>query len=228
MKKLLFGIFAHPDDEAFGPAGTLLLETRAGTELHLITLTSGQNGANPDGVPDLGATRLDEWHQAGTLLGATTMLHQGLMDGKLNNISMQRASWEIEQIVRSVVTSQEIPVEVEFMSLDTNGLTGHIDHVVASRAAHYVFYKLKREGLPLTHLRLYALPVELVKEPNIDWIYQDAGHPHEEIDQTVDITAVVDDVRKIIAVHHSQRTDGATRLEQLDEGWRHDHFIVKS
>ena len=37
MKKIIFGIFAHPDDEAFGPSGTLLLETRSGTELHLIT-----------------------------------------------------------------------------------------------------------------------------------------------------------------------------------------------
>ena len=44
MKRVIFGIFAHPDDEAFGPSGTLLMETKAGTELHLITLTLGEAG----------------------------------------------------------------------------------------------------------------------------------------------------------------------------------------
>lgn len=228
MKKLLFGIFAHPDDEAFGPAGTLLLESRAGTELHLIALTSGQHGANPDNTPDLGAARLNEWQAAGKLMNVSSMHHLGFTDGELNNIVMQEASQQIENIVKAELKDQTEPVEVEFMSLDPNGFTGHIDHIVASRAALYVFYKLKREGLPLTHLRLAALPVELAKEPNIDWIYMDAGRPASEIDQTVDITPVVDDIRRIIAVHHSQRADGEQRLQQLDDGWRHDHFIVKT
>lgn len=45
MRKILLGIFAHPDDEALGPVGTLLREVRDGAELHLITLTAGQAGA---------------------------------------------------------------------------------------------------------------------------------------------------------------------------------------
>ncbi len=47
MTKHLFAVFAHPDDEAFGPSGTLLAETDAGTVLHLVLLTSGEHGINP-------------------------------------------------------------------------------------------------------------------------------------------------------------------------------------
>ncbi|MFZ2494806.1 MAG: PIG-L family deacetylase [Candidatus Saccharimonadales bacterium] len=61
MKKVIFGIFAHPDDEAFGPAGTLIQEVQNGSEVHLITLTAGQAGSNPDNHEDPGAIRLKEW-----------------------------------------------------------------------------------------------------------------------------------------------------------------------
>ena len=58
MQKILFGIFAHPDDEAFGPVAALLDEVEKGTELHLITLTGGENGTNPDNLDNLGEVRL--------------------------------------------------------------------------------------------------------------------------------------------------------------------------
>ena len=32
MNKIIFGIFAHPDDEAFGPSGALLKAVREGAE----------------------------------------------------------------------------------------------------------------------------------------------------------------------------------------------------
>ena len=227
-KKLLFGIFAHPDDEAFGPAGTLLLESHAGTEIHLITLTSGSAGANPDGAPDLGGTRLEEWHTAGRLMNVSGMHSLGFTDGALNNIVMRGASQQIENIIRNELKAHAEPVEIELMSFDANGLTGHIDHIVASRAAHYVFYKLKREGLPLARLRLYCLPRSAAPEPNIDWIYADQGHGPEEIDETVDVTPVLNEVREIVHAHHSQRADGALRLTALDAGMTADHFIVKT
>ena len=77
MKKVIFGIFAHPDDEAFGPAGTLIQEVQNGSELHLITITAGEAGSNPDNYDDLGQIRLEEWRRSGELIGATTMTHLG-------------------------------------------------------------------------------------------------------------------------------------------------------
>lgn len=225
-KKLLFGIFAHPDDEAFGPAGTLLLESQSGTEIHLITLTDGSAGANPDGVADLGATRLGEWQAAGELMNVSSAHSLGLTDGTLNNITMQSVNQQIETILRNELKNHAQPVEIELMSFDPNGLTGHIDHIVASRAAHYVFYKLKREGLPLTRLRLYCLPRSAAPQPNVDWIYADPGRTPDEIDETVNISPVLNEVRAVIRAHHSQRADGALRLDALDAGMTTDHFIV--
>jgi LmbE family N-acetylglucosaminyl deacetylase len=46
MKKLL-AIFAHPDDETFGPGGTLALYARREVEVHLICATRGEAGKIP-------------------------------------------------------------------------------------------------------------------------------------------------------------------------------------
>jgi len=135
MKKIIVGIFAHPDDEAFGPAGTLLQETKNGTELHLITLTAGDAGTNPDNVPDLGAVRLQEWKAAGGLLGAKSMEFFGYKDGQLNNNSMIEIGHRIIRHVQEILAEAPADTTVEFMSLDLNGYTGHIDHIVAARAA---------------------------------------------------------------------------------------------
>lgn len=72
MKKVLIGIFAHPDDEAFGPSGTLLKLRDEGWDIHLILLTDGDAGVNVDNVTDLAATRLKEWEASAKLLGAAS------------------------------------------------------------------------------------------------------------------------------------------------------------
>lgn len=179
-------------------------------------------------MPDLGATRLEEWQTAGKLMNVSSTRYLGFTDGELNNIMMQDVSQQIENIIRNELKGRAGPVEVELMSLDPNGLTGHIDHIVASRAAHFVFYKLRREGLPLTRLRLYCLPYAVAPAPNIDWIYADPGRTPDEIDETIDISPVLNDVRAIVSAHHSQRADGAQRLAALDAGLAADHFIIET
>lgn len=227
-KKLLFGIFAHPDDEAFGPAGTLLLESKLGTEVHLLALTNGSAGTNPDNVADLGAIRLEEWEAAGELMNVSSAHSLGFTDGTLNNITMQDASQQITRIIRNELNNQIESVEVELMSFDLNGLTGHIDHIVASRAAHFAFYTLKQEGLPLTRLRLYCLARSAAPRPNVDWIYADPGRTPDEINETIDVSSILDEIRAVVNAHHSQRADGALRLVALDAGQVTDHFIVKT
>jgi len=226
-KKIIVGIFAHPDDEAFGPSGTLLLEARAGSEVHIITLTAGQNGMNPDGHDDLGEVRRSEWHTAGKLIGATGMHMLDFIDGHLDNIAMVEASVQVEAIIRGVIEGRGEPLEVEIMSMDLTGITGHIDHIVAGRMASHVFYKLKRAGLPLSRLRLTCIP-RAADEPNIDWLYMEPGRTPDEIDETIDTTSVREELKAIARAHHTQRSDAEHRLTQLDQDSCHDYFIVRS
>lgn len=229
MKKLLFGIFAHPDDEAFGPSGTMLSEVKQGAELHLFTLTAGEHGSNPDNVPNLREVRLEEWRTSGKLMGARGMTHLGFIDGKLNNHTLVQAAEKIEKIIRQIITSHATPVEADIISTDLNGITGHIDHIVASRAAHQVFYSLKHEGLPLKRLRLVCIPRKHTgDEPDTGFVFMEPGRLPEEIDETIDNRRYLDEVQAIMRAHHTQREDGETHLRERGEQVAIDHFIVKT
>lgn len=228
MKKIIFGIFAHPDDEAFGPAGTLLMETKAGTELHLITLTTGQAGTNLDNHPDLGAIREQEWRAAGSLLGATHMHSLGFMDGELNNIAMIQAAEKIDAIVTATTNERTDPIEIEFMTIDTNGITGHIDHIVAARAACLVFYRRKAEDDRFSRIRLACLPLHHLPAINTTWLYMEAGHTDSEIDEAVDARHLREEIIAVMRTHHTQRTDYEANLARQGEALGMNYFIVKT
>lgn len=225
--KIIFGIFAHPDDESFGPSGTLLKETLSGSELHLITLTNGNAGTNPDNDPNLGDTRLQEWRTAGSLIGAKDMYHLGYTDGELNNQDMIEIGKEIVEIVLKTAQDRDNDTEIEFISMDTNGITGHIDHIVAARAALWAFYKLKEQAVNVTRIRLACIPEEDNPKSNIGWLYMDKGRPKDEIDETVNATDMKDTIIEIIRVHNSQRLDGENHIKSHGDNLGMDFFIVK-
>lgn len=226
MQKILFGIFAHPDDEAFGPAGTLLKETAEGTELHLITLTSGENGTNPDDLDNLGEIRLAEWQEAGKLFGATSMEHLGYTDGTLCNKDHQKIASQIEEIVNSVVSGRD-DLEIEFLGLDLNGFTGHIDHIVASRSACLAFYRLREQGLRMKQVRLFCWPIDRQESVDTNFVYMEPGHKQDEIDETIDAEQYLDEIKQVMRVHHTQRKDCEWILSKCGDGIAVNHFVIR-
>lgn len=228
MKKLIFGIFAHPDDEAFGPSGALLKETKDGNDLYLITFTNGAAGMNPDNVPDLGKTRTDEWRTCGRLFGAKSMHPLGYEDGHLNNEVMIEAAEKITNIVTAVLEDAQDDIAVEFMSMDLNGVTGHIDHIVASRTTCLVFYRMKALDSRVTKLWLACYPVSAFPKHNTDWIYMEAGRSPSEIDEVVDGRMYREELINIVKTHHSQRNDGENYLKWQGDNLGLCSFIVKT
>ncbi|HET6746595.1 MAG TPA: PIG-L family deacetylase [Candidatus Saccharimonadales bacterium] len=228
MKKIIFGIFAHPDDEAFGPSGALLKATRQGDELHLITFTNGDAGTNPDNIPDLGSARLEEWKRAGELMSAKTMHFLGYKDGSLSNTILLEATQKITEIVRSITESADEDHEVEFMTMDLNGITGHIDHIVAARTACLVFYRLKATNSRFRRIRLACWPKEAFPVINTDWIFMEPGRSKEEIDETIDARNLQDELKAIIETHHTQRHDGENFLAWQGSDLGLCYFLVKS
>ena len=224
MQKILFGIFAHPDDEAFGPAGTLISEVQNGTTLHLITLTDGSNGQNPDNHTDLGEVRLQEWHTAGELLGASSMHHLGYTDGSLCNIDHINIAKQISEIVTQT-TNNLSDIHVEFIVFDLNGFTGHIDHIVASRSACLAFYRLRNDGLPMSRVRLFCWSRE--DQPSIDtgFVFMEQGRRKDEIHETVDAKQYLDTIHQVMQAHHTQRKDCEWTKKKRGNNLGIDYFI---
>jgi LmbE family N-acetylglucosaminyl deacetylase len=227
MKKIIFGIFAHPDDEAIGPAGTLLHETHGGVELHLIALTRGEGGMNPDNVDDLGTTRFEEWQKSGQLLGASSMHYLGFRDGHLDNEAMIEAVDKLTALITPIVQAAPENTEIEFVTFDLNGLTGHIDHIVTSRAACLAFYRFKTTDKRFKRILLNCLTREQAPLPNIDWVYMEQGRNQDEIDEIVDARHLHDSLLEIIRTHHSQRGDGEAHIKNRGENLGLNYFIVK-
>lgn len=226
MKKVIFGIFAHPDDEAFGPVATLLKERHEGAELHLIVLTGGENGTNPDGHPNLGEVRIQEWRKAGELIGATSMHHLGYTDGLLNNIDHREITEKISELIRETVAGRDDLV-IEFMSLDLNGYTGHIDHIVAGRSACLAFYRLREQGLPMSRIRLACMLRDDVPVVNTSFVFMEPGRTADEINETVDGRELTDQIHEIMRTHHTQRADYETVVAQKGDNIGINYFIVK-
>lgn len=209
---MIFGIFAHPDDEAFGPSGYFIQQTRAGAELHLITLTCGENGANPDGHDNLGAVREAEWRRGGELMGVTGHYALRFTDGCLCNLDMLKAAEKIDEIVGQVVDDRDDLV-VEFVSMDFNGITGHLDHIAASRAAALVFYRRKQTDAQFEKMRLITLPPASLSEPNTDWLFMEASRNESEIDEIIDAREFREEIISVMRAHHSQRGDSEMHIK---------------
>lgn len=228
MKKIIFGVFAHPDDETFGPVGTLLTETQKGTELHLITLTDGGAGMNPDGHKNLGKVRLGEWKAAGRLIGAQTMEFFNYIDGELNNKAMIEISTRLIEYVTSIIALEPSDTIIEFMTLDMNGLTGHIDHIVAARATCLAFYKLKSRDGRINRIRFSCIPHILSPTFNTDWIYAEEGHLPEEITEIIDARDKRERILEVIKTHHTQRSDGEMFINTQGDQLGLNYFIIKA
>src|SRR5690606_32673345 len=155
-----------------------------------------------------------EWRHAGELIGATSMHFLGYKDGQLDNLTMIEAQDTILNLIQQLTADYPEDIEIELLSMDTNGISGHIDHIVAGRSASYVFHTLKASDSRVTRLRLACIPASQLPEPNTHWLYMDAGRSDSEIDEVVDAREYYDRIIEIMRAHHSQRADGERSEER--------------
>jgi len=135
---------------------------------------------------------------------------------------------QLVALVREYLSSASDDVEIEFMTNDLNGITGHIDHIVAARAASWAFYTLKADDARLTRIRYACVPEQWLPEPNTHWLYMEAGRRAEEIDEVIDARMHHDEIIAIMRAHHSQRSDGESHIKNRGENLGLNHFIVRS
>ena len=96
-QRTLLGIFAHPDDESFGPGGTLARYAAQGVQVHVIIATDGDAGTvneshhRQDGRT-LAQERSEELARAAVLLGITSIWNLPYRDSGHARLTRQRPS----------------------------------------------------------------------------------------------------------------------------------------
>jgi N-acetyl-1-D-myo-inositol-2-amino-2-deoxy-alpha-D-glucopyranoside deacetylase len=123
-------IFAHPDDETFGIAGTMSRATASGHQVTVVCATRGEAGeiADPSlATPEtLGQVREKELRNAMAAVGVTDVVFLDYIDGHLSEADHDEVVGRIVAQIRRVKPDVAI-------TFAPNGVYGHRDHI----AIHY-------------------------------------------------------------------------------------------
>lgn len=134
----LLGIFAHPDDESFGPGATLARYADEGVEVHVLTVTDGAAGdllsSLPPGVDSLADLRKRELHCSAQVLGATAMHTMAYRDSGMAGTPANQDPDCLLQADRDTVVRQlggvirALQPQV-VITHDSTGVYFHPDHI---------------------------------------------------------------------------------------------------
>lgn len=210
-------VVAHPDDDAYGMAGTVALHaTNPDFRYVLVHVTDGEAGNIREGFPatpeTLGAIRRAECDQAWRAHGRVPDRHEwlGYPDGAVDQVP-----FEVLVDRLAAILEEEAPDVVGTFGPD--GITGHPDHVGVGAATDAAFLRFAGTGHPGFRRLLHgALPQSVFDrwnkrraaagEPVFDptRVYDLRGVPDEQIGVTVDCSSVANRVVAGLLEHRSQ------------------------
>ena len=203
MKKRILLLLAHPDDETFGPGGTIAKAADKGGDFCLPAAPGGEGGmlgAPP--VTDrahLGEVRAAELTCAAGILGIRKVSFLGFIDGQL-------ASTPRERIVEKAVEQIRWTRPHVLIGFGPEGVSRHPDHMVMCSVALEAFdaaadpsrfpHQLENGIVPWAPWKLYQF--EIAQEVFDAWGVPLAGLPAARLTTIDDTSAYVD--RKIEAI----------------------------
>jgi len=218
--KPLVCIIAHPDDEAFGPAGSIAHFSRL-RAVHILCATSGDADSKftKHESSQLGKIREKELRASARILGVTSVVFLGFHDGTLCNNSYHDLA---ESIQRKL---EELRPDT-ILTFDTNGISGHIDHIVVSLVTTFVFNKL---GYVKT-LLYYTERKEWMDAFMVDigqyFVYVPPGRIRSDIGLTIDTKKYWEIRVKAMDAHVSQKSDAEWLKRVLAKLPKEEHFLV--
>ncbi|MBC8446347.1 MAG: PIG-L family deacetylase [Chloroflexi bacterium] len=175
VQRRLLGIFAHPDDESFGPGGTLARYAREGVEVHVCIVTDGASGStvpdvvSPDATRSLADLRRQELACACQVLGVhlhTMGYRDSGMEGAPDNkhpASLYQA--DLDDVARGLVRVIRQTRPHVVITHDPTGGYFHPDHVRVNHAVRRAWRKAAgdADACPLRRAEGYApwLPARL-------------------------------------------------------------------
>jgi N-acetyl-1-D-myo-inositol-2-amino-2-deoxy-alpha-D-glucopyranoside deacetylase len=214
QKPPLFAIFAHPDDEAFGPAGTLATYAKD-RDVYLICVTRGNRGKNNDGHADLASVRERELMESAAFLGVKEVFVLDYEDGSLSNNLYHDMAADIQMLIDRYRPDT-------LLTFDVNGISGHLDHIAVAMVCTFVFYRTDY----LTTLLYHVMTVRERAEFHDYFVYMPPGYADDQIDLEVDISAVWETKRNAVCCHRSQKGDMSSMLRLMEKLPKRECFRV--
>ena len=155
-KPVLIGLFAHPDDESFGPGGTLARYAAEGVDVHIVIATDGIAGSVGD-PSDLGnhdtlaQVRSAELANAIIALGATSIWSlpyrdSGMRGAPDNAHAAAFIRQPVEQVVHEVLGYFRRLRPDVVITHDPYGGYGHPDHIRVCEAVTAAFHVMRGEA----------------------------------------------------------------------------------
>lgn len=187
--KHILCLFAHPDDETFGPGGSLAVWRGQGAEVHIICATKGEGGGSS-------TARVKELKAAAKILDLNSVTFLKFKDGKIGNSQLV----ELENAFIPFINEFQPDTIVTF---DLNGVSGHLDHIAVASAATQAFKKTK----VAKQLLYFCTSEKLSKLMDHYFIHFPQGKKREEVDLIVDIGPVWQKRVKAMFAHQSQIKD---------------------
>lgn len=223
-------VVAHPDDDAYGIAGSVALHAAdPHFRFTLVHVTDGEAGDIPDGFPatrqTLGEVRRREDEAAWRAVGRVPDRHEwlGYPDGAVDQVPFD----ELVDVIAGIL-EQEQPTVVGTFGPD--GIFGHPDHIAVGAATDAAFMRhAATTGRSFRRLLHGAIPQSVFERWNTQRaslalpvfdptaMYQMRGVPDEEIGVAVDCRSVARRVVAGLQEHRSQHHvifDDATDTER--------------
>ena len=204
-KPIAFVILAHPDDEAFGPAGTIALLSRE-YEVYLLCATKGEKGENHSvkkgSIFDI---REKELRNSASILGIKDVYFLGIKDGELRNNMYHEVADKIQVYVDKLNPSL-------FITVEPHGVSGHLDHIAISFISTFVY----RRSSAVKEIWYNCIDRIQSVGTRDYFVYFPPGYKNEDIDKTVDVSSVWDKKVAAIKAHESQQKDVNRILLQMN------------
>lgn len=216
--KKIVCVFAHPDDEAFGPAGTIAMYAKS-IPVHIVCVTSGdalEEYAKGNDTSSLSQVRKKELEESAKILGVSSVTFLDFKDGGLSNNNYHQVTKKLQQILGDLKPDTLI-------TFSQNGVTGHLDHIAVSMEASYLF-----EHTSYIKSIMYFCEKREVKEiiGNKYFVYYPHGYLKDEVDVVIDVSEYLELKKRAIKAHVSQKQDAERVFNLFEKYMDKEYFCV--
>jgi N-acetylglucosamine malate deacetylase 2 len=136
----VLAVVAHPDDESFGLGAVISAFIESGAGVSVLCFTHGEASTLHGVEGDLSAIRERELDDAARTLGMSSVRLLDYSDGALADVDLGRLSAHVVSMAQDVAADG-------ILVFDSNGITGHPDHVHATAAAVLAAHQLEIDVL---------------------------------------------------------------------------------